>query len=34
MTPFASGGNLPFSPGFDEWLGNFWNVKPSLKAAA
>lgn len=34
MTPFASGGNLPFSPGFDAWLGQFWNVKLPIQAAA
>lgn len=34
MTPFASGGNLPFSAGFDEWLGEFWTMTPALQQAA
>lgn len=34
MTPFAYGGNLPFSPGFDQWLGQFWTMAPALQQAA
>lgn len=34
MSPFPSGGNSPFSPGFDEWLGQFWTVKPWRHTAA
>lgn len=34
ITPFAYGGNVPLSRGFDERLGQFWNVKLPIQAAA
>lgn len=36
MTPFAFGGNVPFSAGFDEWLGSHWTrpAHPPAQAEA